>query len=221
MAFKAVGVATSSILTIQFATSSGSSYLVNADATPTLTISTGGSVVSTITTATNTSTGAYSAAWTPAIAGEHSLLWSFAVEGVSYSSSDTIFVLTAASSTDVSDAPDVGTANTCLITGTFIDAAGDFLSGIRVRFSPDLAASRLSGVGFIASDLTATSGANGQVSFAAVRGIVGLLTISGTDLVRRVTIPSQTAVDLFDLASTGPDLLEVQELELLDLPRRS
>ena len=221
MAFKAVGIATSSILTIQFTTSSGSSYLVNADATPTLTISTGGSVVSTITTATNTSTGAYSAAWTPAVAGEHSLVWSFAVEEVSYSSSDTIFVLTAASSTDVPDAPDVGTANTCLITGTFIDAAGDFLSGVRVRFSPDLAASRLSGVGFVAADLTATSGANGQVSFAAVRGIVGLLTISGTDLVRRVTIPSQTSVDLFDLASTGPDLLEVQELELLDLPRRS
>jgi hypothetical protein len=143
------------------------------------------------------------------------------VAGVSYSSSDTISVLTAASSTDVSDAPDVGTANTCLITGTFIDAAGDFLSGIRVRFSPDLAASRLIGVGFVAADLTATSTANGQISFSAVRGIVGLLTISGTDLVRRVTIPSQTAVDLFDLASTGPDLLEVQELELLDLPRRS
>jgi len=221
MAFKAVGVATSSILTIQFTTSSGSSYLVNADATPTLTISTGGSVVSTITTATNTSTGVYSATWTPAAAGEYTLLWSFAVEGVDYSSSDTIFALTASSSTDVSDAPDVGTANTCLITGTFIDAAGDFLSGVKVRFSPDLAQSRLTGVGFVAEDLTAESAANGQLSFSAVRGLVGLLTISGTNLVRRVTIPSQTTVDIFDLASTGPDLLEVQELELLELPRRS
>ena len=221
MAFKAVGVATSSILTIQFTTSSGSSYLVNADATPTLTISTGGSVVSTRTTATKTSTGVYSATWTPAAAGEYTLLWSFAVEGVDYSSSDTIFALTASSSTDVSDAPDVGTANTCLITGTFIDAAGDFLSGVKVRFSPDLAQSRLTGVGFVAEDLTAESAANGQLSFSAVRGLVGLLTISGTNLVRRVTIPSQTTVDIFDLASTGPDLLEVQELELLELPRRS
>jgi len=221
MAFKAVGVATSSILTIQFTTSSGSSYLVNADSTPTLTISTGGAVVSTITTATNTSVGAYSAPWTPAVAGEHSLVWSFAVEGVSYSSSDTIFVLTAASSTDVSDAPDVGTANTCLITGTFIDAAGDFVSGVKVRFSPDLDAPRITGVGVIVADVTSISAANGQLAFSIVRGITGLMAISGTDLVRRVTIPSQTTVDIFELVSTGADLLEVQELELVELPRRS
>lgn len=115
----------------------------------------------------------------------------------------------------------VAAENLCTLTGTFIDAAGNFLSGVKVRFSPDLETSRKTGVGFVAEDLTATSDSSGQVSFSAVRGITGLLTISGTDLVRRVTIPDQTTVDIFDLASTGGDLLEVQELELIELPRRS
>ena len=83
MTFKAVGVETSSILTIQFTSSAGSTFRVNADSTPTLVISFGGSVVDTITSATNTSTGVYEAPWTPEDAGEYSLTWEFEVNGVS------------------------------------------------------------------------------------------------------------------------------------------
>jgi hypothetical protein len=73
----------------------------------------------------------------------------------------------------------------------------------------------------VADDITAASNNNGEVSFSVVRGLVGLLAISGTDLVRRVTIPNQGTVDIFELSSTGLDLLEVQELTLIELPRRS
>lgn len=221
MTFKAVDVETTSILTIQFTSSAGSTFRVNADSTPTLTISFGGSVVETITTATNTSTGVYEAPWTPANAGEYSLTWEFEVNGVPYTATDNVFAFDHASSVDVPDAPDVGTANTCLITGRFIDASGDYLKGVYVRFSPNIESARKMGIGFVAEDVTAVSNISGLVSFNVVRGIEGLLAISGTALVRNVTIPNTASVDLFELAATGADLLEVQELELVPLPRRS
>lgn len=116
---------------------------------------------------------------------------------------------------------DIGTENVCTVSGTFIDAAGNYLSGVKVRFSPDIETARVTGVGFVGEDVTATSSALGVASFTAVRGLTGLLAISGSDLVRRVTIPDQASVDLFELVSTGADLLEVQELELVELPRRT
>ena len=221
MSFKAVGVATASILTIQFTSTAGSTFRVNADATPTLVISKDGVVVSTITTATNTDVGIYSAAWTPAVAGQYDLTWSFDVSGVAYSATDVVFAFSHASSVDVPDAPDVGTAHTCLVTGRFINAAGDYLKGVYVRFTPSLEAARKLGIGFIAAYVDAVSNQSGLVSFNAIRGIEGLLAISGTSLVRTVTIPNQETIDLFELAATGADLLEVQELELVPLPRRS
>ena len=222
MAFQVTGESTTSTLTIQFSSDSGGNYLVDADATPTLTIYMGATLISTITDPTNTSTGIYEAAWTPAIAGEYTLTWSFAVSSKSYTSQDTIFALDPSTVTGaVTGAPDIGSANTCVVSGTFLDAGGNYLEGVYVRFTPDLESARLTGSGFIAQDITATSGANGIVTITMVRGITGLLSISGTDLVRRVTIPDSASANLFDLASTGPDLLEVQELELLDLPRRS
>jgi hypothetical protein len=221
MSFKAVGVLTSSILTIQFTSSTGSAFRVNADATPTLVIRREGTVVFTITTATNTEIGVYSAPWTPAVAGQYDLTWSFLVSGVSYTATDTVFAFDHASSVDVPDAPDVGSANTCLITGRFIDAAGNYLPGIYVRFTPSLESARKQGVGFIAADVDAVSNQSGLVSFNVVRGIEGLLAISGTSLVRTVTIPNQATIDLFELSSTGADLLQIQELELVPLPRRS
>jgi hypothetical protein len=221
MSFKAVGVLTSSILTIQFTSSTGSAFRVNADATPTLVIRKNGITVSTITSATNTEVGIYSAPWTPASAGQYDLTWSFLVSGVAYTATDTVFAFDHASSVDVPDAPDVGSSNTCLITGRFINAAGDYLKGVYVRFTPSLEAARKQGVGFIAADVDAVSNQSGLVSFNVVRGIQGLLAISGTSLVRTVTIPNQASIDLFELAATGADLLEVQELELVPLPRRS
>jgi hypothetical protein len=215
MSFKAVGQETTSVLTIRFTTEGGSSYLIDADSAPTLTISKDSAVVETITDPTNSSTGVYEAAWTPATAGEYSLLWEFTVSGTDYSSADTIFALTEASEVDVPDAPDVGSSNTCTLTGTFIDAAGDYKQGVYVRFTPNTENARLTGVGFVAGDVTAVSDASGEVS------ITGLLAISGTSLVRNVTIPDQSTIDIFELAAQGDDLLEVQELELTALPRRS
>lgn len=221
MSFKAVGVATSSILTIQFTSSTGSAFRVNADSTPTLIIRRDGELVSTITTATNTEIGVYEAPWTPASAGQYDLTWTFLVSEVSYTATDTVFAFDHASSVDVPDAPDVGSANTCLITGRFIDASGNYLPGVYVRFTPSLESARKQGVGFIAADVDAVSNQSGLVSFNVVRGIEGLLAISGTSLVRTVTIPNQETIDLFELSSTGADLLQIQELELVPLPRRS
>ena len=117
--------------------------------------------------------------------------------------------------------PDIDASNLCTLTGTFITADGLFLPGVYVRFSPDLETSKVTSLGFIGGEATATSDASGEVSLSLVRGLTGLLSISGSDLVRRVTIPDQATIDIFDLAAQGRDLLEVQELELLELPRRS
>ena len=223
MAFQATGVQATATLEIRFTNLSGNQYAVSADSSPTLTVYFGGSAVTTVTNPTNTGIGDYEAPWTPSTAGEYTVEWSFTVDGTDYTSSDSIFALdpTPASSSSSAATPDVGGVNTCAVTGTFITSAGNFKSGVYVRFSPDIETARRTGVGFIIEDVTATSGADGEVSFNVVRGITGLLSISGTDLVRRVTIPDQSSVDLFDLASTGDDLLEVQELELIELPRRS
>lgn len=117
--------------------------------------------------------------------------------------------------------PDVDASNLCTVTGTFLTADGSFLAGVYVRFSPDLEESKITSLGFIGQDATASSSATGQISMTLVRGLTGLLSIAGSDLVRRVTIPDQSTIDVFDLASQGDDLLEVQELELVELPRRS
>lgn len=223
MAFQATGAPAVTTLAIRFTDSSGNEFAINADSDPTLEVIFGGSTIQTVTDPRNTGTGDYEADWTPLVAGEYTLRWSFTVSGISYSSTDTIFALDpgSTSSSSAVSSPDVGGANTCAITGTFIDAAGNFLPGVYVRFSPDLESARLSGVGFVADDVTAVSDESGEVAFSAVRGITGLLAITGTDLVRRVTIPDQASIDLFELSSTGLDLLEVQELEMIDLPRRS
>ena len=117
--------------------------------------------------------------------------------------------------------PDIDPSQLCELTATFIDAGGNFLQGVRVRFSPDLETGRITGVGFIGEDVTDGSDESGAFSMSVVRGLTGLLTVSGTTLVRRVTIPDQATIDVFELLSTGTDLLEVQELELIELPRRS
>jgi len=117
--------------------------------------------------------------------------------------------------------PDVDASNLCTVTGTFLTADGSYLQGVYVRFSPDIETSRVNALGFIGKDATATSNASGQISLSLIRGLTGLLSITGSDLVRRVTIPDQATIDVFDLASQGVDLLEVQELELVELPRRS
>ena len=222
MSFQVTGEATTSTLTIQFSSDSGGNFLVDADSSPTLTITLSSATVETITDPTKSSTGIYEATWTPATAGEYPLTWSFTVDGTDYTSTDTIFALDPSSvSGSVTGAPDIGSANTCVVTGTFLTAGGDYREGVYVRFSPNHESARLTGHGFAAADVTAVSGANGIVSFSVVRGLTGLLSISGTSLVRNVTIPDAASANLFELAAQGDDLLEVQELELTALPRRS
>jgi len=219
MAFKTVGEETTTSLTIQFTTEAGAEYLINADATPTLTITLEGDPFSTVTDATNDSTGEYSAAWTPTSGGEYLLTWSFVVEGTSYETTETIFALTDASTSATETSADPSTV--CALTATFVDAGGLALEGVYVRFSVGTTASALSSIGFVAGDATAVSDESGEVSLSVVRGATGLLTVSDVGIVRRVTIPDATTKDLFDMLAEGEDLLEVQELELVDIPRRS
>jgi hypothetical protein len=54
-----------------------------------------------------------------------------------------------------------------------------------------------------------------------VRNMFGLLTITGVGIVRRVTIPDQETIDLFELAAEGDDALSVQTPVFVTLPRRS
>ena len=52
-----------------------------------------------------------------------------------------------------------------------------------------------------------------------LRGMVGTITVTGIGLVREVTIPDADTVDLFDLVSDTQDLLEVQDIDFVTLPR--
>ena len=63
----------------------------------------------------------------------------------------------------------------------------------------------------MARDVDAQSDADGVVAMQLLRGLTGKLAISGIGLVREVTIPDADEVDIFDLVSGTPDLLEVQE----------
>jgi|SaaInlStandDraft_4_1057021.scaffolds.fasta_scaffold50116_2 hypothetical protein len=223
MSFTTVGLATTATLRVTFDGGSGTETFLNADDDPSLAVILDDETLETITSFVNDVTGIYSALWTPLIAGQYTLTWTFGVAGTEYTRSDTVDALDSGDLPPgaVDPDPDVGVDNTCTLTGTFVDSAGNFLPGHHVRFSPDLATSQVTGVGFVADDVTATSDANGEISFTAVRGLTGLLAVSGSSLVRRVTIPDQATIDIFELAATADDLLEIQEIELVELPRRS
>lgn len=224
MAFTVVNLATNATLRVTLAGAAGSEKFLDADSAPVLVVTLGETEIDTISSGfVHDVTGIYIASWTPLIAGTYTLTWTFTLDGTEYTSAFTVYALESADvpagATD--PVPDVGAGYTCILTGTFISAAGNFLPGVYVRFSPDTETSRVTGVGFATEDVTAASDANGIVKFTAVRGVTGLLAISGTSLVRRVTIPDAAAADIFELAATADDLLQVQELELTSLPRRS
>ena len=110
---------------------------------------------------------------------------------------------------------------TCDLTATFIDAGGGPLQGVYVRFSVGTTAEALTSSGFVAGDATAISADDGALSLAVIQGAVGLISVSHIGIVRRVTIPEVSTKDIFELLAEGEDLLEVQDLDLIDLPRRS
>ena len=223
MSIVATGTATTTTLNITF-TSDDTTVYLDADSTPTLSVYLDSTLVSMLssTDITHVSTGVYTTIWTPATSGEYALVWAFTVDTVDYTQAETVVALTQASSSDTeSTEPDIGTDNTCIVTGTFIDAGGDHKKGIYVRFSPITVAGAHTTFGYIVDDVTAETDANGSLSMTAVRGVKGLLSITHIGLVREVTIPDEATIDVFALAATGEDLLEVQTPSYYELPRRS
>lgn len=224
MAIKTINEQVTTQLTISF-TSGGETTFVNADRTPTLSISKDGDTVHSFsgTAIINDLTGKYYATWTPTVTGEYSAVWSFLVNTISYTQSEAIFVLDAAGAGLTPDAPtpDIGSANTCNITGRFIDAGGNYKKGVMVVFSPISVQEEHTAYGYISDSLSTESDSAGLISFSAVRGVFGLLTITGVGIVRRVTIPDQETIDVFELVSRGEDALQVQTPTFVTLPRRS
>lgn len=93
MSFKIVGTSTESTLNIEFSAEGGGTFSIDADSTPTLTISYGGGVFLTILNPSHPSIGTYVATWTPTSSGKYDLVWTFTVSGVPYSVDDTVFAL--------------------------------------------------------------------------------------------------------------------------------
>lgn len=224
MALRVTGEAITTTLTIQFTDGEGSVTNYNADSTPTAKVYLASTLIQTITGSdvTNTTTGVYTVTWTPADPGQYQIVWSFTVSGTAYTQDEDVFVLAAASTSVTPDGDaDIGNDNVCRITGTFIDAGGDYKKGVLVRFSPISAQQEHTTYGYVAGDITAESNADGIFAMNVVRGLFGLLTITGVGIVRRVTIPDQSTIDVFELAGQGNDALEVQTPVYTTLPRRS
>lgn len=224
MALRVTGEPITTTLTIQFTDNQSVTTKYNADSTPTAKVYLGSTLVSTITGSdiTNSTTGLYTVTWTPSAAGQYKVVWSFTVSGIEYTQDEDIFVLAAASTsvTPAGDA-DIGNTNVCRVTGTFIDAGGDYKKGVHVRFSPITVQAEHTSYGYIAGDISTESNSDGAIAFNAVRGVFGLLTITGIGIVRRVTIPNQDTIDIFELAGQGNDPLEIQTPVFVTLPRRS
>jgi len=224
MAVKVVNELVTSTLSVEF-TADSVVTKVNADRTPTMSVYKDSSLLFTKEGAdvANATTGVYTSQWTPVATGEYEVVWTFIVNTVTYSQQEAVFVLDAAGTGLSPDdpTPDIGTANTCNVTGRFIDASGNYKKGVVVIFSPITVQAAHTSYGYIAGDASATSDATGQISMSITRNTYGLLTITGIGIVRRVTIPDQETVDVFELAAQGPDALAVQTPTYVTLPRRS
>ncbi len=225
MSFKVVNTEIITNLTIQFTTGSTTSR-IQADGTPVLKVYKSGSLVfqsdSPGKVVLNPNPGIYTHAWTPTSAGQYKLVWSFKINTVNYSQEESIFVLeNATSSGTPADDPDVDLSHVCRVTGTFLDSGGNYRKGIQVRFSPSYDPHANTSQGYVVDDITAITDATGKLDMFIMRGIEGLLTITGVGLSRRVTIPNQTTIDIFELASLGMDTFEVQTPKYYEAPRRS
>lgn len=118
-------------------------------------------------------------------------------------------------------APTSGLSSVCEVTATFLDAGGNAVRGVYVRFSRKPGSAQPTAYGFVAREITAQSDDDGELSMYLLRGMTGTLTVTGIGLVREVTVPDADTVDLFDLVSDTQDLLAVQDLEFVTLPRSS
>lgn len=224
MSFKVKDTEITTRLVISF-TSEGVISYQQADSTPELRVYYGGSLeFRTMPTGVvlNPLPGNYTHAWTPTKSGQYVLTWYFSLNDVEYTQSETIFVLENATvSATAGDEPDIALDKVCRITGTFIDSGGNYRSGIQVRFSPSYDPHANTSQGFIVDDITSVTDATGSLDMFIVRGIEGLLTITGVGLSRRVKIPDQATIDIFNLASLGMDSFEVQTPTYYEAPRSS
>ena len=226
-----VGIEITTQLTIYSRDSDGNREEIAADSTPVVEVEKDGVdwLESADITVTNDSTGVYSFSWTPDEAAEYEVIWGWEIEETEYDQTegytvegDIIGVSEQESdSQEDTEEPDLGTSKTCLVTGTFFDAKGDYMQGVYVRFTPLRLEDAFLTSGIVAHEVTASSGEDGAVSLYLVRGMKGTLTITGIGLVREVEVPDSGAIDIIALAATGDDLLEVQKPQFVKLPRRS
>ena len=168
MALRVTGEAITTTLTIQFTDNAGTVTNFNADSTPTAKVYLGDTLVTTITGSdvTNDTTGVYTISWTASTAGQYKVIWSFTVSSIDYTQDEDIFVLAEASTSVTPEgSADIGNDNVCKITGTFIDAGGDYVKGVHVKFSPITVQESHTSYGYISGDIAAESNSDGQMAF--------------------------------------------------------
>ena len=119
------------------------------------------------------------------------------------------------------DPPTSGSESVCEVTATFLDAGGNGIKGVYVRFTPKNLREQATAYGFAVREVTGQSDSDGEFTLNLLRGMVGTITVTGIGLVREVTIPDADTVDLFDLVADTQDLLEVQDIDFVILPRTS
>lgn len=210
----------------------GTEVPTNADEMPTAEIRKYGVVVFEIAQddVTHDGTGEYSFEWIPTKVGLYVIIWSFAVGGESYES-DAEKVLVVAETEGSSDSalpvnpesliPDIGEDHVCLVSAQFYSAEGNGMQGVYVRFTPDRSTEIFLDDGIIAAETAASSDETGALSLYLVRGVTGILAVTGVGVTRRITVPDVDEIDLKDLVDLGDDLLEVQTPVFYPLPRRS
>ncbi len=177
-------------------------------------------------------TGTYSFVWTPTSTGRHVVTWSFVVGGDDYEAEEKIDVVADVEGSSSSeeaegaeeDAPaevDIGASKVCTVSGQFYDAGGNGMKGVYVRFTPDRDTTSFLSSGIVAAEVTASSDEDGALEIVLVRGVTGILAITGVGIVKRVTVPDVATTTIAALAELGDDLLEVQRPSFYKLPRRS
>lgn len=213
-------------LEIALTTSEGN-VATNADTLPTAEIlleETGAQIKAfTSSEITHPATGMYTATWTPTVAATYRIVWSFLIDGTVFQQTEvfTVFSVTTETGGGNTSEPQVGYGNTCRVTATFLDARGDGVVGVHVRFTPRFTASVFQSLGVLAREVTAQSYTGGVFSMYLMRGMAGTLAVSGLGVVREITIPDVETVDLFELLSAAPEPLTVQTVVTTPLPRRT
>ena len=135
---------------------------------------------------------------------------------------DVATFVVAGGETEAEAEPSLESSSVCVLTATFRDASGEPVQGVLVRFSPVTETNANTAFGFASKPVTAQSDEDGLLELRLIRGLQGVLSISGINLVRQVTIPDSTTVDIFALASDAADPFAVQNLDSFTvLPRSS